>query len=173
MKDSHGVERENPPQPVEEHRHRRRSRQPGERLGLGAGTGPVGGATGGERHEAADDGSDREKDRSASRFSPCSIVNVCTGGVKYQLTSRNPTTAAVSAGQTPPTAEITTTSSRNNSRTLGSPRSVRRFVSTQVRSGRPIAPRRNPSSTRRRGRAPGRRVRDVVARAPSSARLIT
>ena len=56
---------------------------------------------------------------------------------------------------------------------LGSPRWVRRFVSTQVRSGSPTAASRNPRQTRRRGSAPGRRVREVVAAAPSSARLIT
>ena len=79
----------------------------------------------------------RERPTARAGSHPRSIVNVCTGGVKYQLTSRKPTTAAVSAGQTPPTAEITTTSSRNNSSTLGNPRSVRRFVRTQVSSGQP------------------------------------
>ena len=39
-------------------------------------------------------------------FSPRSIVNVCSGGVKYQLTSRMPLTAERSAGQRPPSAAV-------------------------------------------------------------------
>ena len=49
---------------------------------------------------------------SASRFSPSPIVKVYSGGVKYQLASRNPATAAPSAGQSPPMADTTTTTSR-------------------------------------------------------------
>ena len=58
-------------------------------------------------------------------FSPSLIVNVYSGGVKYQLTSRKPLTAAASAGQRPPTAETPTTRSRKRSSTLGSPSSSR------------------------------------------------
>ena len=63
VEDGDGVEREDPPQAVEEDRHRRRAREAGERLGLGAGAGAVGGATRGERDEGADDRSDGEEDR--------------------------------------------------------------------------------------------------------------
>ena len=79
----------------------------------------------------------RPKGRAGSR--PRSIVNVWIGGVKYQLTSRNPTTAAERAGHTPPTAEIATTRRRKRSSTLGSPSSVRRSLSSQVSSGSPTA----------------------------------
>ena len=45
------------------------------------------------------------KTKRARTFSPSEIVKVYSGGVKYQLTSRNPLTAATSAGQRPPTAD--------------------------------------------------------------------
>ena len=42
----------------------------------------------------------------ARTFSPSAMVQVWIGGVKYQLTARNPASAATSAGARPPTAEI-------------------------------------------------------------------
>ena len=45
----------------------------------------------------------------ARTFSPSAMVQVWIGGVKYQLTARNPASAATSAGARPPTAEMMTT----------------------------------------------------------------
>jgi len=49
---------------------------------------------------------------SASRLFPSAIVSVCTGGVKYQLTSRLAITAANTAGQNPPITATATTATR-------------------------------------------------------------
>ena len=49
---------------------------------------------------------------SASRLLPSAIVSVCTGGVKYQLTSRLAITAATTAGQNPPITATATTATR-------------------------------------------------------------
>ncbi len=48
---------------------------------------------------------------SARMFAGASIVQVCSGGVKYQLSSRPAATAAATAGQNPPmiVTAITTT----------------------------------------------------------------
>ena len=62
MEDGDGVEREDPPEAVEERGHRRRAGEAGERLGLGAGPCAVGRPPGGERDERAHDGGDREED---------------------------------------------------------------------------------------------------------------
>jgi hypothetical protein len=48
----------------------------------------------------------------ASRFFGSPIVKVCSGGVKYQLTSRLDATAASTAGQNPPTTAVATTTTR-------------------------------------------------------------
>ena len=58
-----GVERENPPQAVQENGHRRRTCQAGERLGLGARPRPVGCAPRSERDEGAHDRGNGEEDR--------------------------------------------------------------------------------------------------------------
>ena len=49
---------------------------------------------------------------SASRFCGSAIVSVCTGRVKYQLSSRLEVTAASTAGQNPPTTATATTATR-------------------------------------------------------------
>ena len=75
-----------------------------------------------------------------------SIVNVWIGGVKYQLTRRKPDDRG---GERGPDAadrrDQRRRASRKSSRTLGSPRSVRRCASTQVSSGRPTAASGKPS----------------------------
>ncbi len=45
-------------------------------------------------------------------FCGSAIVNVCTGGVKNQLSSRLAVTAAATAGQKPPTTATPTTPTR-------------------------------------------------------------
>ena len=49
---------------------------------------------------------------SASRFLGSAMVNVCSGSVKNQLSSRLAATAASTAGQNPPTTVIVTTATR-------------------------------------------------------------
>ena len=49
---------------------------------------------------------------SASRLSGLSMVNVCSGGVKYQLSSRLAEAAASTAGQKPPITASATTATR-------------------------------------------------------------
>ena len=48
----------------------------------------------------------------ASRFFGSWMVNVCSGGVKYQLSSRLAATAASTAGQKPPMTVTATTATR-------------------------------------------------------------
>jgi hypothetical protein len=48
----------------------------------------------------------------ASRFRGSAIVNVCSGLVKYQLSSRQAPIAASTAGQNPPMTVIATTATR-------------------------------------------------------------
>ena len=48
----------------------------------------------------------------ARRFRGWSMVSVCTGGVKYQLTSRLAPIAPATAGQKPPTTAMATTTTR-------------------------------------------------------------
>ena len=52
------------------------------------------------------------KSRSASRLRGSAIVSVCSGFVKYQLSSRLAVTAPRTAGQKPPTTAIATTATR-------------------------------------------------------------
>ena len=49
---------------------------------------------------------------SASSSLGCWMVNVCSGSVKYQFSSRLAVTAASTAGQNPPTTVIVTTATR-------------------------------------------------------------
>ena len=166
VEDDDSVEPEDPAEPFEQGRHRRCAgearRVP--RLLRGPGRRPRRAGQRGRR-TCSRPRPQRERPNSASRFSPSAIVNVWNGGVKYQLTRRNPATAAASAGQTPPTAEIATTRRRKSRRMLGRPRWVRRFVSTQVKSGSETAasrkPEANPSPGKRAGpsRPRGRRAR--------------
>ncbi len=48
----------------------------------------------------------------ASRFLGSAMVSVCSGAVKYQLSSRQAATAANTAGQKPPTTVTATTATR-------------------------------------------------------------
>ena len=50
--------------------------------------------------------------RRASRLRGFSMVKLCSGGVKYQFTSRLDATAASTAGQNPPTTAMATTTTR-------------------------------------------------------------
>ena len=52
-------------------------------------------------------------------FCGSSIVNVCTGGVKNQLSSRLATTAAATAGQNPPTTATATTHDQVDEQVIG------------------------------------------------------
>ena len=49
---------------------------------------------------------------SATRWSASSTLSVCSGGVKYQFSSRLPSTAATTAGHSPPTRAQATVSAR-------------------------------------------------------------
>ena len=90
--------------------------EPHQRLRLGARTGRVGRPPRGESDEHAHATATAEEDHEGEHVLGSPMVHVCNGGVKYQLTSRKPPTAATSAGQRPPSAETATTSSRNSRR---------------------------------------------------------
>ena len=104
----------------------------------------------------------------ARRFSASAIVQVCRGGVKRRLTTRNPTSAVASAGASPPTVATVTTSSRKSSRTLGRLTSSRIGTRTALRAGTPSAASAHPAARRRGASVAGwRRTRGTV-RSPSA-----
>ncbi len=76
------------------------------------------------------------------------MVNVCSGGVRYQLSSRQAATAASTAGQNPPITVTVTTASRKTSRSSAKFRWSWVATSSTVSSGRPIRARATPDSRR-------------------------
>ena len=111
----------------------------------------------------------------ARRCSGWPTVKVWSGGVRYQLTRRNPSTATTSAGHRPPIADTQTTSSRNSSSELDGDTWSRAWASPHVRSGAPSTPTAKPSATRLRGSARGRRSfgSDAASVSPPASRPMT
>ena len=73
----------------------------------------------------------------ATMFVGSSTVRVCTGGVKNQLSSSEPSTAAARAGSRPPSRAAATVSDRNSSMSLARPRSVSKSASSSASSSGP------------------------------------
>ena len=150
-----------------------------ERLGLGSRARALGRAARRRaRRSRSRSPATTRKTTSARMFSPSAIVNVWSGGVKYQLTSRKPPTAAASAGPEPADRrDARRRASRKSSRTLGSSRSSRSCASSdgeqrQADDGE----RRTPSScaaARQRARAGALRGTTQCVLGVASAWLIT
>jgi len=85
-----------------------------------------------------------------------SIVQVCTGGVKNQLSSRPAVIAASTAGQKPPTSVTTMTARRYSNNSSTRARWDRAIVSATVSAGSTVAAIARPANNRRRLRPGGR-----------------
>ena len=104
----------------------------------------------------------------ASRLRGSPMVNVCRGGVRYQLSSRHAATAASTAGQKPPITVTVTTASRKTSRSSAKFRWSWAETSRTVSNGRPIRVRATPATRRRVLIAPVQAARRRHRPGPSS-----
>ncbi len=120
-------------------------------------------------NHAADRDRTVTKSTRASRFFGSCMVKVCSGGVRYQLSSRLDATAARTAGQNPPTTVTVTTASRKTSRSSARFRCWRAATRSSVSSGRPASARATPDSRRRELIAPVQATRSRRGRVLSAA----